>query len=152
MQSNDRESIRVLVARSGRLLDDACFSEYIDLFSADGHYLLEAHSAEIARDMVWLSLDRAELADLFREWPLHVRDGAKRTHLITVDEIAFAGANANVFSTFTVFRTDEKGCSELYCVGRYEDEFETVAATWKLRKRRVRLETRLLVTPTPLPI
>ncbi len=77
--------------------------------------------------MVWLSLDRAELADLFREWPLHVREAATRTHLIVVEEVSFAGTAANAFSTFTVYRTDEKGRSELYCVGRYEDELSLEA-------------------------
>ncbi len=102
--------------------------------------------------MVWLSLNRAELAELFREWPLHVRDEAVRTHLATPEEVTLARAAAAALSTFAVFRTDEKGRSELYCVGRYEDELEAVAGTWKLRRRRARLITRLLVTPTPLPL
>jgi 3-phenylpropionate/cinnamic acid dioxygenase small subunit len=150
MPGNDEQAIRTLVMRSGRFLDEGRFSDYVGLYAEDGRYQLEAHAAEIDCDMVWLSLSRAELAELFCEWPLHVRDEAVRTHLVTVDEIALPGATA--FSTFAVFRTDEKGRSELYCVGRYEDEFEASTGEWKLRRRRARLVTRLLVTPTPLPV
>jgi 3-phenylpropionate/cinnamic acid dioxygenase small subunit len=152
MQGDDRESIRALIARSGRLLDEGRFADYVELFATDGQYLIEARSAEIGRDMVWLSLNRTELAELFREWPLHVRDAATRTHLIAVDEISFAGADAHAFSTFTVYRTDERGRSEFYCVGRYEDQLCSEATVWKIKRRSARLETRLLVTPTPLPV
>jgi len=152
MPDDDRESIRTLIARSGRLLDAGRFAEYVELFAADGRYQLEAHSSEIGRDMVWLSLDRAELADLFREWPLHVRDAATRTHLIAIDEIELDGTHARALSTFAVYRTDERGRSEFYCVGRYEDELRADAAAWKINRRSARLETRLLVTPTPLPV
>jgi len=154
MPSDDEQAIRTLVARSGRFLDEGRFADYLDLYAEDGSYQLEAHAAEIGRDMVWLSLNRAELAELFREWPLHVRDEAVRTHLATLEEITLGrgDALATALSTFAVFRTDEKGRSELYCVGHYEDEFEAIAGVWKLRHRRVRLITRLLVTPTPLPL
>ena len=142
------------MARSGRFLDEGRFADYLELYAEDGRYQLEAHAAEIGRDMVWLSLNRAELAELFREWPLHVRDEAVRTHLANLEEVTLARADAaaNALSTFAVFRTDETGRSELYCVGRYEDELEAVAGAWKLRRRRARLITRLLVTPTPLPL
>ena len=152
MERDDRESIRALVARSGRLLDDERFEDYLALFAAEGQYLLEATSAEIGRDMMWLSLNRAELADLFQEWPLHVRDPAARTHLVAVDEISVDGAAGRAFSTFTIYRTDERGRSEFYCIGRYEDDVCTEGTAWKIKRRRARLITRLLVTPTPLPV
>ena len=152
MERDDRESIRLLIARSGRLLDDERFAEYVELFTTDGHYLLGTTSAEIGRDMVWLSLNRAELADLFREWPLHVRDPAARTHLVAVDEISIDVATARAFSTFTIYRTDERGRSEFYCVGRYEDDLCADGAVWKIRRRRAHMITRLLATPTPLPV
>ncbi len=44
MQNDDRDAIRTVVARSGRLLDDGRFPEYVDLFAADGRYSLEAHA------------------------------------------------------------------------------------------------------------
>jgi 3-phenylpropionate/cinnamic acid dioxygenase small subunit len=147
-----RERLRTIVSQSGRFLDACCFKEYVDLFEKGGTYILEAHSAEIGRNMVWLSLDQSGLTSLFEEWPSHVHDGSSRKHLIAVDEINFERSSATVHSTFVVFCTDQTGRTELYCIGTYEDQFSRAETGWKLAARRVKLETRVLSTPTPIPI
>jgi hypothetical protein len=84
--------------------------------------------------------------------PSHIHDESTRKHLITVDEINLGQGTATVYSTFAVFRTDEKGRTELFCVGTYEDQFSGEKTHWKLTARRVTVETRFLSTPTPLPL
>jgi 3-phenylpropionate/cinnamic acid dioxygenase small subunit len=147
-----RDRLRAIVSQSGRLLDSGRFNDFVDLFDGEGTYVLEAHSAEIGRDMIWLSLDRAGLSALFEEWPSHIHDESSRKHLITVDDISLSGGTAAVYSTFVVFRTDEGGRTELFCVGSYEDQFSGSGIEWKLTARKVRLETRFLSTPTPIPL
>jgi 3-phenylpropionate/cinnamic acid dioxygenase small subunit len=124
----------------------------VDLFAGYGTYVIEAISSEIGQQMRWMELDRSELAALFKEYPQHVRDPAIRTHLVTVDEIDATGDPATAVSSFAVFRTDPHGQSTLYAVGSYEDELVMAEGTWKLRRRKVRLDTRQLATPTPLPL
>lgn len=102
--------------------------------------------------MVWLSLDRAGLEALFAELPSHVHDESSRKHLITVDQVLLEQGSAVVHSTFVVYRTDQSGRTELFCVGTYEDQFLGAETHWEITARRVRLETRLLSTPTPVPL
>jgi methanesulfonate monooxygenase small subunit len=151
-QPEDCERIRAAIARSGRLLDSGRWEEFVRLFAREGTYRIETWSAEIGREMTWMELERDELQTLFDEYPRHVRDPATRTHLITPEEVTVSAATATALSTFAVFRTDLKGDSAVYAVGSYEDEFVRDVDGWKLKSRRVRLNTRQFVTPTPLPL
>lgn len=148
----DREQVRTLVVRAARLIDEGRWGEFLDLLSRDATYILQARSEELGRDMTWLEADRAELATLFKEYPQHVRDKARRTHLVTPEEIEIAEGLGKAFSAFAVFRTDLAGQSELYAVGHYEDELVLEDGAWKLRCRRVKVTTRQFPTPTPLPL
>lgn len=148
----EREQIRTLIAKSGRFLDRAAFDAYLGLYTEDGRYSLEARSEQIGRDMVWMRQTKPELATLFEEMPQHVRDKAHRTHLVATDEIEIAGNHAKAVSTFAVFRTTQVGETALYAVGSYEDELIVVDGAWKIASRVTRLETRSLVTPTPVPL
>ena len=150
MSESDR--IRALVSRAARYLDAGVYDEFLDLFIEDGRYCIEAASAELGRQMTWMDLDRSELAALFKEYPDHVVDKATRLHLVSTDEAEVADDSGTALSTFAVFRTDLHGASALYAVGHYEDVFVRQGQTWKLRSRKVRLETRKLTVPTPLPL
>jgi len=150
MTESDR--IRALVSRTARFLDAAVYDQFLDLFTDDGRYRLEAMSAELGKQMTWMDLDRSELAALFKEYPDHVVDKATRLHLVTTDEVEIADDSGTALSTFAVFRTDQHGASALYAVGRYEDAFVRLGQTWKLRSRKVRVETRQFTVPTPLPL
>ncbi len=151
-QLEDYERIRAVIARSGRLLDGGQWNEYVRLFAPDGVYRMETWSAELGKDMTWMELGRDELQTLFDEYPRHVRDPARRTHLIAPEEITIGGATAAAQATFAVFRTDLGGESAIYAVGTYDDKLVRDAGGWKLTSRRVRLDTRQFVTPTPLPL
>ncbi|MGQ0546074.1 MAG: aromatic-ring-hydroxylating dioxygenase subunit beta [Betaproteobacteria bacterium] len=146
------ERIRALINRSGRLLDSGCYDEFVGLFAAQGQYAMDATSAEIGKPMTWLALDRAGLQALFKEYPEHVRDLASRLHLVSPEYVHADEETATAFSTFAVFRTELNGESALYAIGRYEDEFVFEGTDWKLKRRRVLLDTRRFVTPTPLPL
>ena len=144
--------IRALVSRAARFLDGGAYDEFLELFTEDGRYCIEATSAELGRQMTWMDLDRAGLTALFNEYPDHVVDKATRLHLVTTGEVEITGDSCNALSTFAVFRTDLHGASALYAVGHYDDTFVRQGQTWKLRSRRVRLETRQFTVPTPLPL
>ena len=146
------EHIRALISRSGRLLDNGRYDEFVDLFAVDGSYSLEATGAEIGRAMTWLALDRAGLQQLFKEYPEHIRDLASRTHLVAPEYVEANGGTAKAVSAFAVFRTDLNGESALYAIGSYEDELVREGSDWKFRRRKVRLNTRRFATPTPLPL
>ena len=148
----ESDLIRTLVSRAARLLDAGDYDEFVALFTDDGRYRIEAVSAELGKPMTWMDVDRSELAALFKEYPDHVVDKATRLHLVTTDEVEIAGDSGTALSTFAVFRTDLHGASALYAVGRYEDAFVREGQTWKLRSRKVRVETRQFTVPTPLPL
>ena len=149
---SEGDRIRGLVSRAARTLDAGAYEQFLDLFTDDGRYRIEAVSAELGKPMIWMDHDRSELAALFKEYPDHVVDKATRLHLVTTDEVEIAGDSANALSTFAVFRTDLHGASALYAVGHYEDVFVRQGQTWKLKSRKVHLETRQFTVPTPLPL
>ena len=151
-RAEEREAVRGLIARSGRLLDDEAFDAYVDLFTPEGEYVMKGYSPEIGRETTWLSADREELSRLLEELAEHVRDPATRVHLVSVDEMDLNGEAATAISTFVVVRTDRRGESALYAVGRYEDELVRRDGAWRLDRRTVRVQTRMLPTPTPTPI
>ena len=62
----EREAIRELIARVGRLLDTKDFAAVIASFAEPGSYVLRAYSPEIGKEMIWMSVKRAELLRLLR--------------------------------------------------------------------------------------
>lgn len=150
----DREDIRTLISRSVRSLNEGRFADFIALFADGGHYVLEADSAEIGKTMIWLDLDRNELDALLEESPQHVHDLAARKHMVTVEEVDFAvdGTAVEALSSFSVFRTNIDGRTEVYAVGNYEDQLVGGEDGWRIARRRVRVQTRMFRTPTPTPL
>ena len=149
-----RETIRTLISRSAKYLDDRRYSDFIKLFVKKGKYILEAESDEIGRSMTWLEMSRDELADLLKESPQHVHDLAERIHLVSLDEITFDNSceAAQASSAFAVFRTDTTGVTQVYAVGRYDDRLVRSGDVWRIRERRVKVQTRMFRTPTPTPL
>jgi len=150
----DRENIRLVISKSGSFLDERNYEEYINLFSKIGRYSLEANSSEIGETMNWLDMPRDELSALLEESPQHVHDLAERMHIVGVDEILFDGEGevAEVISSFSVFRTDTSGLTQVYAVGRYYDNLIKIERDWKISERIVRVQTRMFRTPTPTPL
>ncbi len=147
-----RERIRVRVAQSARLLDACAFDGYIALFAEDAEYAMEVTTPEIKRDSTWLRADRTELARLLSESSQHIHDLAARFHLVTVEEIDIERETASSVSRFIVVRTDLQGRSNIYAVGTYEDEWIAGEGGWAIARRTVRLQTRMMEAPTPMPI
>ena len=150
----DRESIRTFISLSAKLLDDKRYTDFVELFVEAGTYVMEAESDEIGQRMTWLEISRDELASLLEESSQHVHDLATRTHLVSVDNINFitVADPAEVLSTFAVFRTDTTGSTQIYAVGRYNDKLVRHGKDWRIRERRVQLQTRMFRTPTPMPL
>ena len=150
----DRETIRTLISQSAKYLDDRRYKDFIELFVEKGKYILEAESDEIGQRMIWLETSRDELAELLEESSQHVHDLAERIHLVSMDELTFDNSreDARASSAFSVFRTDTAGVTQVYAVGRYDDRLERSGDVWRIRERRVKVQTRMFRTPTPTPL
>ncbi len=149
--SDKRERLRSLVARSGRLLDDGAFDAYVGLYAGDGRYSMTAKAPELPQPMTWMALSRDELGSLFESLPSHEWDLGERLHLISVDEIEL-GDVATVQSTFCVVRIDAGGRQELYASGRYTDRWRMEGSDWRLAEREARIANRLWTAPSPIPL
>ncbi len=155
MSAEDREALRALVARSGRLLDESAFSDYVALYAPDGRYAITAKTPELPEPMTWMTLDRDELDALFGSLSSHEWDLGERLHLITVDEIEADGADdgmATLHATFCVLRLEPDGRQTLYASGRYTDRWQRAAGSWLLAAREARVFNRLWTTPSPIPL
>ena len=149
-----KEAVRETLLCSVRFLDSRHYEKFIGLFAGTGRYILTAESGEIRQVMTWLDVSKTELEELLKEASKHVHDLAERTHLLSVDEIKLNkdGNSASAKSTFSVFRTDKGGSSEVYAVGFYDDSLLVSNGTWKIEDRRVNVRTRMFKTPTPTPL
>jgi methanesulfonate monooxygenase small subunit len=97
--------------------------------------------------MSWLSHDRAGLQTLFTNLPKHNSDAALLTRHVTVYTVSPAddGRSAEVVSALQVFRTTlDGGASALFAVGKLHDALALHGDAPRLRRREVRLETRML--------
>ena len=81
-----------------------------------------------------------------------VHDLAERTHQINVDQISIEGDRAEANTTFSLFRTNLRGQSELFAVGHYRDQLLYSGNHWLICNRTVEVRTRMFTVPTPLPI
>ncbi len=147
-----RERVRARVALSARLLDACAFEDFTALFAQGAEYAIEVTTPEIKRNSTWLRADRAELARLLSESSQHIHDLAARFHLVSVEEIDIERDTASSLSRFIVLRTDLQGRSNVYAVGAYEDEWIAGEEGWLIARRTVRLQTRMMEAPTPMPL
>lgn len=150
--TDQRQALRRLISRSGRLLDEGDFSGYAGLFAPDGEYRLEAAGPEVAQAMTWILLNRDELAALLGSAAKHVWNTGLRKHLIAVDDVELEGERAAASATFCVFRTDAAGATSVYAVGSYDDEWSFAEGHWCLRRRVARVQTRALTPPSAMPL
>ena len=83
-----------------------------------------------------------------------MHDLAERIHLVSMDELTFDNSreDARTSSAFSVFRTDTAGVTQVYVVGCYDDRLERSGDVWRIRERRVKVQTRMFRTPTPTPL
>ncbi len=148
----DIEAARELVQRTAMLLDEEKFDAWIDLFDAKGTYELSAYSSEIRRWMTWQLSDRDTLKKLLDDVDEHVRDPARRRHIIGLPTVEIAGDQGRVTSPFSLFRTSPEGQSSLYMVGSYEDRIVRRSGAWRYAVHKVIADTRMLDSFTHIPV
>jgi 3-phenylpropionate/cinnamic acid dioxygenase small subunit len=152
MNLADIEAVRELVLRTAILLDDEKFEAWVDLFDPTGTYEMAAYSTEIRRWMTWQLSDRDTLAQMLKDVEEHVRDDAKRRHVVSMPLVELDGEHARVTSHFSLFRTSLEGQSSLYMVGCYEDQVVKRAGAWLYAAHKVVIDTRMLDSFTHVPV
>ena len=150
--AEEREAVRKLISDSVRLLNAREFSAFVELFASGATYTLEANGPELGARMVWLKVDREELAVLLSESSQHVHDLSDRMHMVTVDDVSLDGVRASARSTFAVFRTTPEGATSVYAVGSYDDVLARDGDAWRFSARTVQVRTRMFASPTPTPL
>lgn len=144
-----RKPIEELVYRSALHLDEGDFADYLDLCEPDFCYSVSTYSPEIRKELIWLSIDKSTMRNLFDTSSA----GAALFRHVTVYLVRVDSAiAATVVSGLQVFRTVGAG-TEIYAVGRI---FDTVRlgddAPPRLARRHIKLETRVLDGGTHIPL
>lgn len=150
--STDVDAIRELVQRTALLLDREQFDDWIRLFDVEGTYELAAFSTEIRRWMTWQLSDRPALAKMLSEVHEHVRDPARRRHVVGYPLVRIDGEEGSATAAFSIFRTTPEGQSSLYMVGTYEDQLVKRSGTWLYMSHKVIVDTRILDMFTHIPV
>jgi 3-phenylpropionate/cinnamic acid dioxygenase small subunit len=148
----EREAARELIQRTAMALDTEDFDAWVKLFDENGLYELTAYSSEIRRWMTWQSSDKATLDKLLKEVDEHVRDTAKRRHIVGMPLVEITGDQGHVRSNFSLFRTLPDGQSSLYMVGQYDDHIVKRSGAWLYAVHKVITDTRVLESFTHVPI
>lgn len=146
--------ISAVVYQTCLLMDAERFGDYLALCSADFRYQIKADSPELGKEMIWLDLDRDELANLLENVPNHIRLPGKFTRQATVYVIARdgGGGEAAVTSSLIVVYTDLEGVSRIFASGRYVDTLALDGPTPILSSRTVLLDTRDLGPGSHVPL
>jgi 3-phenylpropionate/cinnamic acid dioxygenase small subunit len=152
IETDHREDIRDLVARTASLLDAEDFDGWLGLFDADGTYEMRAYSTEIRRWMLWQHSDRDTLARMLSEVGDHVRDPATRRHVVGYPIIGLDADQSRVTSNFSLYRTTPEGKSSLYMVGCYQDRLVRRGDAWLYAEHTVVVDTRMLDMFTHIPV
>ena len=152
MNLADIEAVRELVLRTAILLDDENFEAWVKLFDAAGTYEMSAYSTEIRRWMTWQLSDRDTLEQMLKDVEEHVRDDAKRRHVVGTPLVELDGEQARVTSHFSLFRTSPEGQSSLYMVGCYDDQVVKRSGAWLYASHKVVIDTRMLDSFTHIPV
>jgi salicylate 5-hydroxylase small subunit len=148
----DIEAARELIQRTAMLLDDEKLDAWVELFDAQGTYQLSAYSTEIRRWMTWQLSDRETLQKMLKEVDEHVRDPARRRHVVGFPIVELDGDRGHVTSHFSLYRTTPEGQSSLYMVGRYDDHIVKRSGSWLYAAHKVIVDTRMLDTFTHIPV
>ncbi len=148
----EKDAVREHIVRTARLLDEEALEDWLALFSEDGVYEIRAYATEIRADTVWWRSTRAELSAILAEARDHVRDPARRLHLVSPVSVEVSADRAEALSHFQIVRTDPDGASSLYVAGRYADALVKTGGRWLYERHRAVLDTRMLDSFTHLPL
>lgn len=147
-----RLALQDLVQTTARALDREDLAGWLALFDAEGEYEISAYSAELRKDTIWWRNSKSELEKLIGDVTRHVRDPARRLHVVGPPLVEFEGDSATLSAAFAIYRTLPSGETSLYLVGRYDDLVVRRGAEWKYLRHRVIAETRVLDIGSHLPL
>lgn len=148
----NRSAVQDVVQSTAALLDKENLDGWLANFHDDSEYQLTAYSTELRQKMIWWKSNRKELAKQLHEVPQHVRDPARRLHLVSPSRVELNGNHARASSPFAIFRTLPTGETHFYAVGHYEDELIEEAGKWLYTRHVVYVETRTFECLTHLPL
>lgn len=143
----NESAIRALIAKSCLALDSNDYKGYLALCSEDFQYCITTYSPEIRKNMVWFEKGKLDLKSLFDLLPKQNMDRTPLTRHFSMFTVNPGSQEdrVEVMSALQVFRTEHQGgTTSLVAVGKYLDEFGLGAEGFLLRKREVRLDTRML--------
>lgn len=137
------EAVRNLLADAAMRLDREDWDGFLSLCDDRFHYEVVADSADLGMEMRWLDHSRAELLDMFRMIPKHVRmSGRLARHVATGLVAPGHDGGAEAISAVMLVHTAPGGESRLIASGRYHDRVAFAdSGTACLAARRVELDT-----------
>ncbi len=149
----DIVQVHRLVQQTANLLDKEDLDGWLALFDGQGSYEISSYSPELRRPQQWWLSDLASLTKTLAEVRQHVRDPARRRHVVGAGVVAIEEGVARVESPFSIYRTTPQGDSSLYVVGCYEDVLvRSTEGEWRYQLHRAVLDTRVLDAFTHLPL
>jgi 3-phenylpropionate/cinnamic acid dioxygenase small subunit len=150
--ASDFEAICELVQQTAMLLDEEKFDDWLALFDTKGTYELSAYSTEIRRWMTWQLSDRETLGKMLKDVDEHVRDPARRRHVVSIPLLELEADQGRVRSQFSLYRTTPEGQSSLYMVGCYDDRIVRRSGAWLYATHKAIVDTRMLDAFTHIPV
>jgi 3-phenylpropionate/cinnamic acid dioxygenase small subunit len=150
--ASDFEAVCELVQRTAMLLDEEKFDDWLSLFDTEGTYELSAYSTEIRRWMTWQLSDRETLGKMLKGVDEHVRDPARRRHVVSIPLLELEADQGRVKSQFSLYRTTPDGQSSLYMVGCYDDRIVRRSGAWLYAAHKAIVDTRMLDAFTHIPV
>lgn len=142
----DASEVAGLVHDACTALDERRFDDFLGICADDFRYRLTVYSPELRKQMVWLDADKQELHDLYALLPQQVRMNGILCRFANVTKVGPTddAGDVPVSSAVTIYSTDTDGATRLLAVGRYDDVVTAGGSSVALRRRELRLHTRML--------
>lgn len=143
----DRSEIEKLFRTYCRLLDQGRFAEWVDLFTADGVYLVITHENLQDQGMLLLKDDGRDALKERAAFLMgyYQSERCKTLHTCCNVELgAISGNEATCNSYFVVYRTASDGFPQLHSCGEYRDRLFRENGRWVFRERLVVIDNETL--------
>ena len=90
----DAFEVQQFIQRTTALLNAEKLSEWLEQFHSDGLYEITAYSTELGKELAWWKQELPLLQKTISEVPRHVRDPAKRLHVLGPPLVSVTGDKA----------------------------------------------------------
>ena len=87
----DAFEVQQFIQRTAALLNAEKLSEWLEQFHSDGLYEITAYSTELGKELAWWKQELPLLQKTISEVPRHVRDPAKRLHVLGPPLVSVTG-------------------------------------------------------------